>query len=295
MRVLPIVLFAIASCASMAQQAPPPRPPAAWAEPDRTAPAMTEYKTFHSAAAGTEVSYLIYLPPDYAKSAAARYPVIYWAHGIGSNQRVGASCGLVARMDAGIRAGAVPPLIMVFLNGMRDSWYIDTADGKKPVESVIVKDLIPHIDKTYRTIANRSGRAIEGFSMGGFGAAHLGFKFPEVFGTVGIVSGAMLPATGPGRFTAFGTDQEYFDANSPRRLIERNAGAIRGRTRIRIVAGDADRAVNTGPQQFHRIVEGLEIPHEWILLPGIGHDVRAVYEALGDRTEKFYAAAFGMR
>ena len=128
--------------------------------------------------------------------------------------------------------------------------------------------------------------------MGGFGAAHLGFKFPEVFGTVSILSGAMLPATSAGKFTAFGTDQEFFDANSPRKLIERNAEAIRGRTRIRIVAGDADRAVNTGPEQFHRIVESLHIPHEWTLLPGVTHDVRMLYEALGDRTERFYAAAF---
>lgn len=300
MRLLWILVFVAACSAAVAQQVPAgapanpqaARPPPAWADPDRTEPPLTKYKTFYSATTGTEVSYLIYLPPDYEKATAARYPVIYWAHGIGSSQRVGASCGLVTRMDAGIRTGTVSPLIIVFLNGMRDSWYIDTADGKKPVESVIIKDLIPHIDKTYRTIATRSGRAIEGFSMGGFGAAHLGFKFPEVFGTVSILSGAMLPATTAGKFTAFGTDQEFFAANSARKLIERNAEAIRGWTRIRIVAGDADRAVNIGPRQFHQIVESLNIPHEWILLPGVTHDVRMVYEALGDRTEKFYAAAF---
>jgi endo-1,4-beta-xylanase len=54
------------------------------------------------------------------------------------------------------------------------------------VESVLVGDLIPHIDSTYRTIATRRYRAAEGFSMGGFGAAHLGFKYPEIFGAVAM-------------------------------------------------------------------------------------------------------------
>ena len=54
---------------------------------------------------------------------------------------------------------------------------------------MIVKELTPHVDATYRTIARREDRAVEGFSMGGYGAAHLGFKYPEVFGIVGIMSG----------------------------------------------------------------------------------------------------------
>ena len=55
-----------------------------------------------------------------------------------------------------------------------------------------MKDLIPHIDATYRTIADRGSRWVEGFSMGGFGAAHLGFKYPEIFGAVSIMSGALF-------------------------------------------------------------------------------------------------------
>ena len=270
----------------------PPRPAPSWVDPDRTEPPLTRYRTFQSTAAGSEVSYLIYLPPDYDTQTAARYPVIYWLHGIGGGQRVGAMSGLVARMDAAIQAKSAPPVIIVFVNGMRDSWYIDTADGKRPVESMIVKDLIPHVDATYRTVATRSGRAVEGFSMGGFGAAHLGFKFSELFGTVSILGGAMLPATRAGNFAAFGAEQDYFDANSPRKLVEKNAKAIGGRTRIRVVAGDQDKAVNNGPQLFHELMERLEVAHEWSLLPGVTHDVRIFYQALNDRTEKYYAAAF---
>src|SRR5215469_15404987 len=78
-------------------------------------------------------------------------------------------------------AGKAPEMIVVLVNGMVDSFYNASPDGKWPVESVIIKELIPHIDKTYRTIASREGRAIEGYSMGGYGAAHLGFKYPAVF------------------------------------------------------------------------------------------------------------------
>ena len=84
-------------------------------------------------------------------------------------------------------------MIAVFVNGLAgNTMYCDTPDGKYPVESVIMKDLIPHVDATYRTVASREGRAVEGFSMGGFGAAHFGFKYPEVFGVVSIEAPALL-------------------------------------------------------------------------------------------------------
>ncbi len=49
---------------------------------------------------------------------------------------------------------------------------------------MVIKDLIPHIDATYRTIPRREARVLEGLSMGGYGAFHLGFKYPEMFGMI---------------------------------------------------------------------------------------------------------------
>ena len=89
-------------------------------------------------------------------------------------------------------AGKIPEMIVVLVNGMKDSFYNDSPDGKWPIESVIIKELIPHIDKTYRTLAHRETRAIEGYSMGSYGAAHLGFKYPELFGIVGVNAGALI-------------------------------------------------------------------------------------------------------
>ena len=67
------------------------QPPPGWADADKSEPAGIRYRTFASASAGTEVSYLIYLPPDYDSAPKRRYPVIYWLHGIGGNARAGTS------------------------------------------------------------------------------------------------------------------------------------------------------------------------------------------------------------
>src|SRR5262249_20270493 len=150
------------------------------------------YKTFHSRTIGADVSYLVYVPPGYETDQTARYPVLYWLHASGGTPLRGA-VGILRRLDPAFRAGRVPPLILVVPNGLRGAtMYSDSRDGKYPVESVIVKDLVPHVDATYRTVAARQGRALDGFSMGGFGAAHLGFKYPDVFGVVSIQAPPLL-------------------------------------------------------------------------------------------------------
>ncbi|MBI3465982.1 MAG: SMP-30/gluconolactonase/LRE family protein [Planctomycetes bacterium] len=136
-----------------------------WLEPTRAAPFGTHYKTFASAAVGQEVSYLLYLPPEYEASPERRFPVLYWLHGGGGNQV--RSAGFIERLDPAIRAGKAPAMIVVLVNGLPGSLYCDSQDGRRPVETMIVKDLIPHIDQTCRTIARREGRGVEGFSMGG--------------------------------------------------------------------------------------------------------------------------------
>ena len=77
----------------------------------------------------------------------------------------------VSPLAAAIRAGKAPAMIVVLVNGIAASFYCDSPNGKLPVDSVIIKELIPHVDQTYRTIARREARAVEGFSMGGYGIA----------------------------------------------------------------------------------------------------------------------------
>ena len=67
--------------------------------------------------------------------------------------------------------------------------YQDSGDGRFMAETMMIKELIPHIDATYRTIADRKARCIEGFSMGGRGSTNLAMKHPQLFGSLFNQSG----------------------------------------------------------------------------------------------------------
>jgi endo-1,4-beta-xylanase len=266
-------------------------PPPAWLDPDRSEPAGTRYRTFESRLAGSQVSYLAYLPPDYTSDEARRYPVVYWLHGLGGSQRSGAP--FVAQLDGAIRKNRAPAMIAVLVNGMRDSFYCDSPDGKWPVESVIVKELIPHIDQTYRTLARREARAVEGYSMGGFGAARLGFKYPEAFGMVGVMAGALLDADGiparhGGLFTKmFGSAKDRYLESHPHTLLEKNVGAIRDKSVIRVAVGDRDR-LQLRSQALHELLDRLKVEHDYEVVPGVAHNISLFYEKLGDRGFEIY-------
>ena len=65
--------------------------------------------------------------------------------------------------------------------GLPRSLWADSKDGAAPVETVFIKEVITDVDRAFRTVASREGRILEGFSMGGYGAARLGFKYPQIF------------------------------------------------------------------------------------------------------------------
>ncbi|MCX5684308.1 MAG: alpha/beta hydrolase-fold protein, partial [Planctomycetota bacterium] len=123
----------------------PQAPLGEWLDPDHSAPNGTQYKTFSSKVLGRDVSYLLYLPPEYEQQQNKRYPVIYWLHGRGGNQRAGATV-YIPHLDAAVKQGSLPPVIVVLVNGMGRGHYLDSQNGQLPIESVIVKDLVPHID-----------------------------------------------------------------------------------------------------------------------------------------------------
>src|ERR1043166_2263133 len=104
---------------AMAQQQP--MRPANWLDPDKTEPAGTQYHTFQSKLAGGEVSYLVHLPATYETEQAQRYASVYWLHGLNGDQRSGAV--FVEQAAAAAKAGKAPHMIIVLVNGMRDSFY----------------------------------------------------------------------------------------------------------------------------------------------------------------------------
>jgi len=280
----------------------PPAPPgkqrswpkAEWVDPDHSGPNGTKFKTFQSKVLGQEVSYLVYLPPGY-EEGSRRYPVIYWLHGMGAPPRAGATL-FVPRVDAAVKEGTLPPAIVVVVNGMVNAFYCDSADGKRPLESVIIKDLVPHIDQTYRTIARREGRVIEGYSMGGYGAAHLGFKYPELFGTVVINAGAMMrPDTfgnsKGGFFQDVWAGRERYVAEYPAELARKNADQLRGRTHIRIGVGSLDNLLRVN-QDLHELLGELKIAHQYEVVPDVAHNSGLYYQKLGTKGFEFHRKVF---
>jgi S-formylglutathione hydrolase FrmB len=278
------------------------QPGPAWVTREIKVPGVS-FHTFHSAAANARVSYHLFTPPASEREPDRRFPVVYWLHGSGGG--LPGIPRVAAGFAAAIEGGKVPPCHVVFVNGLPNGMYVDWKDGSAPLETIIVKELVPHIDATCRTIATREGRLLDGYSMGGYGAARLGFKYHDKFRAVSIMGGGPLQAEllddapRAGRRRAkevleqvYGGDQEYFRTVSPRVLAARHADAITRDSLIRIVCGDQDQTFANN-RAFHAYLERLGIHHTWTVLPGVAHDPLGTLMALGDANWAFYRQAFG--
>ena len=135
----------------------------------------------------------VYLPPGY-DGGTARYPVLYLLHGIfGGFTDWTKHWGIQATMDALIRDGA-PPFLIVMPNGanrLGGGFYLDSPVSGK-WETFLLSEVIPKIDRELRTIPAAPSRGIAGHSMGGFGAIRLGMRHPEVFGSLYAMSPCCL-------------------------------------------------------------------------------------------------------
>jgi S-formylglutathione hydrolase FrmB len=132
--------------------------------------------------------YNVVLPTAYQTDKDARFPVLYLLHGLGGNYKNWTEKTSPATF-------AKHQFIIVTVEG-GNGWYTDSVS--KPAdkyESYIVQELIPEIDKNFRTISDRKGRAIAGLSMGGFGALKFGVKYSEKFALAASMSGAVSIAS----------------------------------------------------------------------------------------------------
>lgn len=182
-------------------------------------PGVIKSAAVRSATLGEDINYNVYLPAGYDESAR-RYPVIYLLHGRGDS--MSAWTQVKSRLDELIGSGEIPPTIAIMPDApwsSRASWYVDSAyqgaDPGRPVETAFFKDLVPQVDATYRTIADRTGRAIAGYSMGGAGALRYSLAHPDVFGAGIVLSPAVYfplpPADSSTRdFGAFGKGKDPF-------------------------------------------------------------------------------------
>lgn len=139
---------------------------------------------------------LVYTPPGYDADSHERYPVLYLQHGGGEDETGWTRQGHVNFiLDNLIAAGKAAPMIVV----MEKGYATRAGETALPVgpgrgdggafEDVVLKDLVPMIDATYRTHAEREHRAIAGLSMGGGQALRIGLSHLDTFSTVASFSG----------------------------------------------------------------------------------------------------------
>lgn len=187
-----------------------------------------------SSTTGKDLPFSIYLPPGYTNSGR-RYPVIYHLHGIGGTHN-GPHLQSVARsFETSLRNGLIEEVIIVFPDGFHDSFWADSVDGVKPAEIHLAQDLISYIDNNYASVATRETRIIQGYSMGGFGAAKFASKYPQLFSACVIYDGALLswqelvrhPRHVQQVEQIFGNSEQVFDQYSPWYWLIQNAETLR--------------------------------------------------------------------
>lgn len=220
-----------------------------------------EEHAFDSATLGRPLRYAVYLPVGYP-AANLRYPVLYLLHGRGDN--LASWARVRPELDALIAEGVIPPVVAVMPDAPsseRAGYYVDSAytGGESPgaqVETALLTELIPHVEENFAVQADRAGRVVGGYSMGGYGALRYALAYPEMFSAAIVLSPAVYTPLPPAdsstrEFGAFGeADQRFVNAiyqrlNYPALLAD---FATRGQpVRIFIAVGD-DEYKNPNPE-----------------------------------------------
>jgi len=235
-----------------------------------TLPAGVTHHTYFSRSMAHNVGYSIYLPPQYKKEPQRSFPVIYHLHGASSNEISRLRNAQV--LHEGIVSGKWPPIIMVFPNVGNRTFYSDWEGGQYMSETTVIKELIPMIDASYRTIAARHGRCIEGHSMGGRGATLLSMKYPEMFcsmfnqaGNVTRLAELYDPTrTDKFPYTMLGPNKARYADNDPFELLKKNLDHIRGKMRIMIMCGTTDISHLPSVREYHQALVEADVDHTYI-------------------------------
>lgn len=250
-------------------------------------------RTFHSRTLQREWSYTVYLPPAY-HTEGARYPVLYLLHGNAGNARDWITQGrLQSTADALIDKKEIPPVVIVMPQGGTD-WYVDR---KEKMQSALLDDLLPDVEAHYAVSNQRSGRAIGGVSMGGYGALRFALLAPERFCGALLLSPAIYsnepPHDSAARYVGvFGNPQ--FDPQIWHALnypaLWRGYFAQPWRVPMFIAAGDDDLTIQSEASYLYthlrlaqnpaalRIVDGAHTWDVWrrLLGPGLRYTLECV-------------------
>jgi enterochelin esterase-like enzyme len=228
---------------------------------------------YTSASNRTTRELTVYVPPDYDQARNRRYPVLYLLHGFANDHhswhRYGRANDI---LDNLIAKKAIAPFIVVMPLGYGGAHVNGDGNGIAPegtgtfrgdpalYERDLLEDIVPMIDRKYRTIADRKHRAIVGFSMGGGQAGRYGLRHLETFSTVGIMSAGL---GGGGAAAATGADPVAA-------LAADAAGANKQIDLLWIACGKEDAAMK-GAAALHDALAKAGIEHTFLETEGAHH------------------------
>jgi S-formylglutathione hydrolase FrmB len=144
---------------------------------------------------------LVFLPPGYAKDKSRRYPVVYALHGYSIGAEQWSKEIHVPQTIEGAFALGAKEMIVVLPDSktMHNGSMYSSSPTTGDFERYVAHDVVAYVDAHYRTIPKRESRGLVGHSMGGYGAARIGMKHADVFGSLYIMSPCCLSARGAGR------------------------------------------------------------------------------------------------
>jgi S-formylglutathione hydrolase FrmB len=240
---------------------------------------------------GHPVAYCVLLPPSYDTKKSRRYPILYLLHGLGDNEQMLIHSGGFNLVEDLWERRQLADLLIVTPEG-GSSFYINSQDGRHHYEDFFLREFMPHIENRYRTQPGRASRGIAGISMGGYGAMHLAFRHPELFGSLGAHSAALLEklpnvTAGDSHQLArsrilggvFGSplDPVFWRQNDPL-AIARTAN-LAGLQIYFDCGSEDDYGFDAGAVDLDKILSSRRISHEFHLYPG-GHNWVYVAEHL---------------
>ena len=140
----------------------------------------------------------VYVPAEYDTQSGKRYPVLYLQHGGGEDQTGWSRQGKAdVILDNLIAARKAVPMLIVMDYGQAGDFA-----------HILLEELIPMIDKTYRTQPDPQHRAMAGLSFGGGQSWSIGLKHPEVFSSIGVFSSGMFGGVGAGAYAPFSVESQ---------------------------------------------------------------------------------------
>jgi S-formylglutathione hydrolase FrmB len=237
--------------------------------------ASADTVSVYSRGMNKNIKTVILLPEVYKSSK--NFPVVYLLHGYSDDygtwiKNVPHIKDLADRYN----------LIIVMPDGDYNSWYWDSpVDDKSRYETFISRELIRYIDKNYKTIKNRKGRAITGNRMGGQGALFITFRHQDIFGAAGSLSGGL-------DIRPFHDEWEMADKLGPYTGNKKRWDEYAVVNQIeRLDPGRIDLIIDCGTEDFfyevnlvfHRKLLQRKIPHVFIQRPGV-HDWSCWKEAI---------------